>query len=245
MVISDQHRFVFVNLPQTASTAVSKELVASYGAREFLFKHALWRTDYLRNANAEQKKYRVISGLRNPLDITVSTYFKVKSDHEGRYSNTNEHKIQHGFLRKHIMKWWNRRSADMILGGKMTFTQWFLKAHRVPYASWSILDHQRFDCLIRYENLQEDFTQALRTLNIPQVRPLPVTNKTAIKDKVFTDYVDTPEAIQHAKYIFGPYFKQWGYSFPKEWDAYPVPASAFFMYRMVNVFRKFFWLYLR
>ncbi|HMN04711.1 MAG TPA: sulfotransferase family 2 domain-containing protein [Flavobacteriales bacterium] len=245
MVISDQHRFVFVNLPQTASTAISRELVDQYGAREFCFKHALWRTNYLRAANAGQKKYRVISGLRNPMDITVSTYFKVRSDHEQRYSHAEANKIKHGFLRKHIMYWWNKRSHAEIVGKNLGFNEWFLRNHKVPYASWAILDHHRFDKVIRYENLQEDFSEALRILQVEQTRPLPVGNKTAKEGRHFTDYFDTDRAKRHAKYVFGPYMRQFGYSFPPEWDHIREPWTAQPMYTLVNVARKIFWLYLR
>lgn len=245
MVISDKHRFVFVNLPQTASTAISRELVNQYEAREFCFKHALWRTDYMKAANAEQKKYRVISGMRNPMDITVSTYFKVRSDHEQRYTNAEENKIQHGFLRKHIMYWWNKRSHAEIVGKNLGFSAWFLRNHKVPYASWAILDHHRFDKVIRFEHLQEDFAEALKTLGVAQTRPLPLGNKTAKEGKPFHEYFDTDQAKRHAKYIFGPYMKQFGYRFPAEWDHIAVPASSFLAYRILNVARKFFWLYLR
>lgn len=245
MVISDKHRFVFVNLPQTASTAISHELVDQYAAREFCFKHALYRTDYLKAANAEQRRYKVISGLRNPMDITVSTYFKVRSDHEGRYSHTKAHKIKHGFLRKHIMLWWNRRSQQEINERNLSFSAWFMRNHQVPYASWSILDHKHFDKVIRFEHLQADFTDALVKLGVVQTRPLPVGNRTAKEAKHFTAYFDTEAARRRAKFVFGPYMQEFGYSFPPEWEHLKVPASSFLLYRALNVLRRFFWLYLR
>lgn len=245
MVISDKHRFVFVNLPQTASTAISRELVDQYGAREFCFKHALYRTDYLKAANAEQRKYRVISGLRNPMDITVSTFFKVRSDHEGRYSNTRANKIKHGFLRKHIMLWWNGRSNREINEKGLSFSEWFMRNHKVPYASWSILDHKRFDKVIRYEHLQEDFSEARRILGVKQTRPLPVGNKTAKEGKPFTEHFDTDDARRRAKFVFGPYMEEFGYRFPLAWDHIKVPRRALLAYRSLNLLRRLFWLYLR
>lgn len=245
MVISDKHRFVFVNLPQTASTAISRELVDQYEAREFLYKHALYRTDYLRAANAEQKKYRVISGLRNPMDITVSRYFKVKSDHESRFTKAEDHKIKHGFLRKYIMVWRNKRSYKQIVGGDLDFGSWFMASYHMPYASWSILDHRKFDKVVRYENLQEDFAEAMRLLHIEQKRPLPLGNKTAIKNKHFTEYFDTDALRRRAKFVFGPYMKEWGYTFPKEWDRIKIPMGAFTAYKLLNLLRRTFWIYLR
>ena len=87
MIISHKHKYVFVELPQTASSAIAKELKANYDGHEILFKHALYSTDFLKQAKPEEKAYKVISGMRNPMDICVSNYFKFKTDHENRYSN--------------------------------------------------------------------------------------------------------------------------------------------------------------
>lgn len=243
MVISDKHKYVFVELPQTASSAIAKELVATYNGQEILFKHALYRTDYLRYANAGQKKYRVISGLRNPMDICVSNYFKFKTDHENRYSNPRF--MRHGFLRKYIMRWWNVRQYKSIVEQQESFEKFFMRAYTIPYASWSILDHKKFDFIIRFENLQSDFAAALKLLDIEKVRDIPQANKTAEKTKTFWEYYESDKARRKAKFIFGPYMQQWGYQFPADWNKYKIPAHAFWLYHFFNVLRKIFWIYLR
>lgn len=243
MIISHKHKYVFVELPQTASSAIARELVANYDGEEILFKHALYRTDFLKKATPEEKKYRVISGLRNPMDICVSNYFKFKTDHENRYSNPRL--MKHGLLRRYIMRWWNVRQYKNIIGKDETFEQFFLRAYSVPYASWSILDHDKFDAIIRFENLQGDFDAALSKLGMEKVRDIPVANKTAEKTKSFWEYYETDKAKKRAKYIFGPYLKRWGYDFPESWSKFKTPWYSFALYRCLNVMRRIFWIYLR
>ena len=40
MIISHKHKYVFVELPQTASSAIAKELKANYDGHEILFKQS-------------------------------------------------------------------------------------------------------------------------------------------------------------------------------------------------------------
>jgi len=243
MIISHKHKYVFVELPQTASSAIAKELKASYDGHEILFKHALYSTDFLKQASAEEKTFTVISGLRNPMDICVSNYFKFKTDHENRYSKPRL--MQHGFLRKYFMRWWNVRQYKSIVGKGETFEAFFTRAYSVPYASWSIIEHKRMDFIIRFENLNDDFAQALRVIGVDKVRDIPVANKTAEKTKTFWEYYETEEAKRRAKYIFGPYLKRWNYDFPEEWNNIKVPWYAFVMYNILNVARIIFWKLLR
>lgn len=243
MIISHKHKYVFVELPQTASSAIAKELKTNYDGQEILFKHALYSTDFLKQATTEEKKYIKLSGLRNPADICVSNYFKFKTDHENRY--TQPKLMKHGFLRKYIMRWWNVRQYKNITGKNESFEDFFMRAYSVPYASWSIIEHKNMDFIIRFENLNAGFSEALKVAGIEKVRDIPVANKTAEKTKTFWEYYETDKAKKRAKYIFGPYLKRWGYTFPESWDAFKVPWYSFVMYRMVNAARIIFWKYLR
>ena len=243
MIISHKHRYVFVELPQTASSAIAKELKVNYDGHEILFKHALYSTDFLKQATEEEKKYTRVSGLRNPMDICVSNYFKFKTDHENRYSNPRL--MKHGFLRKYIMRWWNVKQYKSIVERGENFEGFFMRAYTMPYASWSIIEHKRMDYIIRFENLQSDFAQALETIGVEKVRDIPVANKTAEKTKTFWEYYETDKAKRRAKYIFGPYMKRWGYAFPPEWDYIKTPWYAFPLYNCMNVARIIFWKFLR
>ncbi len=56
MVISDKYKYVFVELPRTGTTAISKELVELYGGKKILWKHAPLNK-FLKHATKEQKSY--------------------------------------------------------------------------------------------------------------------------------------------------------------------------------------------
>ncbi len=243
MIISDTYKYVFVELPQTASSAIAKELVANYHGREILFKHALYSTDFMKQATPDQKQYKVISGLRNPMDICVSNYFKFKTDHENRYSNPRF--LKHGFLRKYIMRWWNVKQYKSIITKGESFENFFMRAYSIPYASWSIMEHKRCDFIIRFENLQQDFSEMLQLVGAEKVRDIPQANKTAEKTKTFWEYYESDKAKRRAKFIFGPYMKQWGYTFPASWDTFKVPVYSFWLYHCLNVMRKIYWRFLR
>lgn len=243
MIISHKHKYVFVELPQTASSAIAKELKTNYDGQEILFKHALYSTDFMKKATAEEKQYKAISGLRNPMDICVSNYFKFKTDHENRY--TQPKLLKHGFLRKYIMRWWNVRQYKNITGKNESFEDFFMRAYSMPYASWSIIEHKNMDFIIRFENLNNDFNAALGVIGVEKVRDIPVANKTAEKTRTFWDYYETDKAKKRAKFIFGPYLKRWNYDFPVTWDKFKVPWYSFFLYRVVNAARIIFWKYLR
>ena len=71
MMISHQHRYVYIEVPRTGSSAVRRELREMYDAEPILRKHATYR-DFLRQASADEKTYFAFSGIRNPLDVAVT-----------------------------------------------------------------------------------------------------------------------------------------------------------------------------
>ncbi|HET8962688.1 MAG TPA: hypothetical protein VFM99_02235, partial [Chitinophagales bacterium] len=79
MVIDHRYKFVFIELPLTATSAISKEIREQYGCEPIMNKHATYG-DFLKKATEEEKAYAVIGSIRNPLDQTVSMYFKYKTD---------------------------------------------------------------------------------------------------------------------------------------------------------------------
>ena len=56
MIISHKYKFLFIGLPFSASSAITKELYASYEGEPFLRKHSLYH-EFERVATIEEKKY--------------------------------------------------------------------------------------------------------------------------------------------------------------------------------------------
>lgn len=240
MVISDTHRYVFVELPRTGSTAVTRELRENYAGRNFLHKHATY-DEFLRSATDDQKQYFAFSGIRNPLDDAVSLYFKLLSDHKNAYSDLQNA----GWITRlaYAFRWRQFRFAS---DGKGDFSRFFLRFYRWPYDNWSSLSHAQLDCILRFEHLAEDFARAVAGFGATAVRPLPVVNKTAERQLHFSQYYDDA-AIARAKRVFAIYMQRWGYAFPPEWNAHRSDPGAWhrFVFRVLNIFRRFYWKRIR
>jgi hypothetical protein len=238
MIISHQHKYVFVELPRTASTAVSHELRELYDGRPMLRKHATYR-DFLNVATPEERGYFVFSSIRNPLDDAVSLYFKYRSNHKDKFTDPAK-------LRKHkrIADYVSRIKFRFIHRADADFASYFRRFYKIPYNNWSDLSHREFDFVIRFEHLQEDFAEALRRIGIEPKRPLPTVNRTSGRSRDYLSYY-TPEIIPRAKRVFGPYMAQWNYQFPPEWGATTVPWQHRAEFEFYNLFRGLYWRYLR
>jgi len=240
MIISDKFRYVFVEFPQTGCSAVAKELMENYDGRRILFKHAQYH-EFLKQATPDQESYFSFSTIRHPMDVVVSKYFKYKSDHE----NYGSKKVKHGKLRRLIMPKVEEGRRDFIVENDADFESFFLKFYTWPYSAWSILSHHKLDYLMRFENLNEDFTSALEKIGIQSVRELPQLNKTGLKTDDFTSYYSRPETRRRAVEVFGPYMQEWGYTFPNHWKEVQEYAPSFKKYHIANLFRKVYWRWLR
>jgi hypothetical protein len=238
MIISRKHRYVYLELPRTGSSAVSVELRENYDGHSFLFKHATYR-DFLRNSTPDERKYFAFSGIRNPLDVAVTRYAHLSEDTRGHFSNPEQIAMRRsiaGRLERRIYRWVQETKPD--------FETFLARVYVLPYDTWSSLDHKRLDALIHFENLADDFGSVLRRLGIDPVRPLPVRNATPGRDRDYLSYY-TPGAIRQAVRIFGPYMQEWGYGFPEAWGRVRVPLSSRILYRIARVPRSFYWRFFR
>lgn len=238
MIISHAHQYLFVELPRTGSTAISRELVQNYQGIRILWKHSTYQ-DFLRSAKPEEKEYFVFSGIRHPLDDAVSRYFKIKTDHRQRFTDPEKLK-----RRKSLSERLETYIYKDVHQNNFEFEKFFLKYYFLPYNNWASMGRKHYDYVIRFENIQEDFGAALRQIDIEPVRPLPVRNATTKRTRTFASYY-SPRAIRRARWVFGPFMKQWGYEFPVEWGEYSIPRLQKLEYDVFNLFRGIYWRYLR
>ncbi|MBD8488749.1 sulfotransferase family 2 domain-containing protein [Echinicola sp. CAU 1574] len=246
MIISHKHKFVFLCLPRTGTTAIREELCELYGGEKILYKHAPYDV-FLRQASEEEKKYKVIVSVRNPLDRTVSLYFKYMSNHDGIQKDQiksvgNKNIIQKGgiALANKILK----KRASSVAGGKMTFPEFIKEFYSMPYSDWHSMYYDRYDYIIRFEHLSDDFTKALKTVGITPIRELPVINVTKKDKKSFVDQY-TKEIIPIAQRAFYTSMKLYGYPFPESWPKYLPSAMDKIKYHGIHSLRKIYWKYIR
>jgi len=236
MIISHTYRYLFVELPRTGSSAIARELCENYDGHRILWKHAPYHR-FLKTASEEERKYFVFSCIRNPLDRTVSIFFKLKRDHHDRSRRLAQ--MKKASIRRHYFQ----RRQGFILEDSVDFPAFFMRFHRWPYEDWSCLAHRNFDLIIRFENLQEDFEKTLGLMGIEPKRPLPLVNPTQGRDRDFISQY-SPEIMERAKKVFGPFMKKWGYEFPPEWGETRVPGLTMAGYHILNVPRRLYWRYL-
>jgi hypothetical protein len=205
MIISHKYKYVFIQLDKTASSAIAKELIDNYEGKPILWKHARYE-DFMRIATPEEKKFFIFSGIRNPLDTTVSYYHLFKL---GKSINNYFNKKRHKFIVK--------KNADF----KVHFKRFI--AIRI-YEDWKTLNFNKLNFIYRYENLQEDFSKILNILNIEQKRSVPLNNKTPDKNMDFISYYDK-EIQEMTKIVFKRFMKRFSYDFPKDWEELSVKGK--------------------
>lgn len=239
MIISHKHRYVFVEFPRTGTTAVSKELCQNYDGARILNKHSTYQ-EFLKAASPEEKKYFVFTSIRNPLDDAVSHYFKLRTDHRERYT-ANRMKVRN---RKRLAERLDVYLYSYIQRENMDFPTFFRRFYVIPYNNWSTMSLKRYDYIMRFESLQEDFASVLSALGIEPIRPLPHRNVTGQRKKEYWMYY-TPEIIPRARRIFGPFMKRWNYEFPKQWGEQPVTLWNELEFEFFTLWRRLYWGLLR
>jgi hypothetical protein len=212
MIISHKYKYLFVETPQTGSTAISKELREHYDGHNILRKHSYY-FEFERIANSVEKNYFVFAGVRNPLDETVSTYFKYFNDHRSHYTDSNKLLTKGSFVTKNMIKKYNFAQKK-----EKTFQDYVEKFYNRIYTNSVDINSEYCDYIIRFENLSEGFSEVLKKLNILQVRPLPQINKTDHKDQKTYEQYYTRDMRDHVTKVFGPFMKKWDYAFPDDWS---------------------------
>lgn len=233
MIISDRYRYLFVELPHTASTAISSELCELYAGRKILSKHARYH-EFLRVADERQKNYFIFSGIRNPLDEVVTIYCRYRTNHLGRYTDSKKWECNGGSVSARSLEMFEFASRNGV-----DFPAFLKHFYRKPYANWASLAHRKFDFVIRFERLQQDFEKALAELGIDQIRPLPVVNKTSRRQSFESYYSD--DVIDHAIRVFGPFMKEWGYAFPAHWKQRRIPWTSRLWFQILKPPRNLYW----
>ena len=234
MVISHKHRYLFIEIPLTASWAIHHELCQHYAGQPILHKHASY-PEFQRRATADEKSYFVFATVRHPLDALVSGFLKYKTDHQGVFSNADESLDAKVIDYADVAFYKQARQSDV------TFESTFL-APRIwerPYSEMIELSSDRLDFVIRYEHLQEGFTQVLDLLGIEQARPVPIVNKTDKKKASWESYY-TPPMIEKAKKKCGPFMQKWDYAFPPDWGEYQISVMKKLEFRLVNMMKKIY-----
>ena len=238
MIISHKYKFLFIGLPFSASSAISKELNLKYDGRPLLAKHSLYH-EFKKNATKEELEYFVFSVLRNPMEIVVTTYEKVRANSKGNFTNPDLF-VENG---GHITE--KQRSIYSFIHNKQaTFQQYFNKFFNIPYDNLAALTVEHCNHVIRYENLNNDYLSTLKKVGIKNPRTLPVANKTTGKKNDLSAYY-TKDIKEKAIFIFGPFIKKYNNSFPQEWGSVKQSTRSLILFKVLGFLRKIKYKYFR
>lgn len=236
MIVSHEHKYVFIELPNTATSTIHRELCEYYAGLPELApnvgRHITYH-QFLETASPEELDYFVFSCIRNPLDVVVTNYYKIKTNHHGVFTDPKMWKVNGGWVTNHELA-----KFRFVQEAGADFGTYFQRYYRFPpYDNWASMAHKDFDYVIRFESLQEGFAHVLKLLKLEQKRPLPVRNPTAEREGNFWSYY-TPEIREQAVRVFGPFMQAWGYGFPPEWGKISVPWSSQVLFRVIGFLRR-------
>ncbi|MBU2979210.1 sulfotransferase family 2 domain-containing protein [Alteromonas sp. C1M14] len=224
MIVCDKFKFVFIQNKQTACTVIADELVENYGGKHILSKHDSFEK-FLKIATPQQREYKKVIGIRNPLDKTLAQYYKYTADHHD-YSDPKNWEENGGWSHKSQVE----AFMDVNKAG-YSFEDYFWKYLNYTYMNFYFIPGFSYDFVMRFENLQDDFASMLKAVGAEPVRPLPIGNKTRVKKDTFEAYYTNDKMKAAAVKNFGPFMQQQGYALPEGWGT--VPASSVIKYKLL------------
>ena len=251
MVISHKYKYLYIAVPRTGSNSISEELCRFYGGEPLLKYHSNY-FEFARQCSEEERNYFVFCSVRNPLDDAVSLYVKFMTDHDNAYSVEQYRLDKGGYMsRRRINLYQYLMNEDSSF---LIFLKKFYDFRNFPYTSNTDINAAHCDAVIRFENMEQDFDVILKKLKIEKKRSLPKKNVTFNK-KSFIDYYSDRQMKSLAVRIFGPAMREWGYSFPDDWNAgkcgfidrirYRLMKKLRYLYAshfMAGVLRHAYWL---
>ena len=233
MIINHEHRFVFVQVPDSASTAVGRELCERYGGQPILDKHS-HLAELHETTGGEYRDYFVFGTIRHPLEIMVARYFKLKGNRGGIFTDPkhwaeNGGRVSAGQLER--FRFVQRPESDF----PSYFLRYAPRLYESPYYN-GVLD--RFDRVLRRETLDGDFQEALAEVGIAADREIPPKNVNPVRRAHFSDYY-TEETRKRARISFGPFMRAWEFAFPADWQDIRVPHRATLEYEIGRFVGRF------
>ena len=238
MIISHKYKFLFIGLPFSASSAISKELHLKYEGKSILRKHSLYY-EFESLANNKERNYFTFAVLRNPMDIAITVYEKMRVNSKGNFTNPDFFSENGGHITKK-----HRKMFNYIQKNKATFQQYFTRFFKSPYDSLASMTIDKCNYVIRYEEIKKDYINALKKAGVPNPRQLPIANKTVGKRKDFLEYY-TDDIREKAIFVFGPFLQKYNYSFPESWGKTRVSTLSVIQFRILAVLRKSYHKYVK
>lgn len=195
MIVNFEKKFIFVGIPFSACSAISKELLEHYGCEVLLHKHASIPALLLARPDIKIVDFKIVAVVRDPMDASLTLYYWLKNNRNEHFTRS-ENFIEYGgtVTKRH------RKLYSVIQKRNMNFEQYLDYCFtRVPYDSILSENRKFLTEIIRYEKLQEDFKSCFSRLGLKIDRDLPSYNLT--ENKIGNHSIDQKKILKY----FGPF----------------------------------------
>ena len=194
MIVSNRHRFVFFQVPYTASSFLGNFFSRKFGGKSVLQKHITY-AEFLDVATQEQRSYRTIIGKRHPLDKLVTFYMRSINRSGIRHGNTEE-------MRSDFERWFRTKFRQRL--------------RTTPHV---VESYPFVDYVISQENLVQDLNSVLEAMGVDSVHVPKWEKRTKNKLDDYTRYY--PDSlIPFALDILKNEMSVLKYEAPASWQAF-------------------------
>jgi hypothetical protein len=141
--------------------------------------------------------------------------------------------------------WVTRRKINIykLVQSEKDFGKFLECFYEHTYTSNIDINKKYCDYILRFENLDKDFGEALKRIRVKRKRRLPQVNKTSKKGDFENNY--DANTCQYAVKIFGPFMENWDYAFPESWEDTRVSFYARASYRFGVLGRSIYSRYIK
>ncbi len=197
MIISHRHRFVYVQVPQTGSTALGDWMIEHLDGLDVLRKHTTL-AEARRVLGVHIEGYLVVASVRDSIDQFVSSFYKIVRDREAEG-------VEPGRSASRAARTsWASSGAPTLDDYVTTFVR------RVHAPAW-VACIRRADLVIRYEQFDADVGEMARRLGVTDVPPVPVMNTTPRPDHNAAELL-TPQNLARLRRYHRPFRSEFHYT---------------------------------
>lgn len=225
-IICRSFNLLFIMVPRTACTAIGEVLCNHLGG-EYLPKEDILNPDgsiYIQKKHStlaeiiafdllgvdEVRSLLKFCSVRNPFDSLVSLYLKKKYKYQPLLADSSSwvHRLPH-------------YERDMRYCQHHTFESWLIKTcwkksmKRFLGFTPSMYDNytKRMDVVMRYENIQADFSEVLKRIGATTDLTIPIVNQTS--ERTYPDYQEYYSKYSRSlvRFVYHHDLKKYNYRF--------------------------------
>lgn len=226
MIISKKYKYVFVGIPFSGSSTISKELIKYYDGKKIYNKHSNIQT-FLRDKRYNSDEYFIFGVYRDPFSLLTVSYNKIIFNANNIYTDKKFLIENGGHISKYAVNLYNK-----VIKNKSSFSE-YLKMRSyslIPYDFVFSINEKYLNYIMDFNNLSLEFDRVLSLIGLEKKRDLPVYNKTKKK-------VDVKFKKEYENYYIAYLNRNLPY--------YKLPFTILIkrlVYDFVHFFRKIKWL---